>query len=75
MSSCFLQNKYKCSCCNGWICIDAIVMSCKLVTEQIYIFVGTKSENEFGTKTFQIALNINCAVVLYGVELLGVRGG
>ena len=49
-------------------------MSCKLIAEQIYIFVGTKSENEFGTKTFQIALNINCDLVLSGVELQGVRG-
>ena len=55
--------------------VDGIVMSCKLHAEQIYIFVGTKSENEFGTKTFQIALNINCDLVLFGVELQGVRGG
>src|SRR4051812_2806041 len=39
MSSCFPQNKYKCSCCNGWICIDAIVMSCKLVTfSEVYFW-------------------------------------
>ena len=32
--------------------VDGIVMSCKLHAEQIYIFVGTKSENDIWDQNF-----------------------
>ena len=37
--------------------------------------LGLKVKTIFGTQTFQIALNMNWDLALFGVELLGVRGG